>query len=370
MSSLTLQSSIRLRSTPYKKQIEKHGVSGYSVVNHTILPKGFRRSAEEDYWHLRENVQLWDVGCQRQVEIKGSDAAHLVELMTPRDLSAAEVGQCFYAPVIDQKGGMLNDPVILKIRDDQYWLSISDSDLLLWAKGLALGLGLNVEVDEPNVWPMAVQGPKAEQLMAEVFGREIEHVKFFEFGKFAFRDHPLLIARSGFSKQGGFEIYLDRPELGDSLWLALWEAGQELDVAPGCPNLIERIEGGLLSYGNEMTSAENPYECGFDRFCQLNKPREFIGRAALLQVLADGVKKTIRGIKFGTRRCPPCSSRWPLRVADERVGYVTSAAWSPRFDTNVGLAMVDRDYWQDGQEIAVEIEDVGVVTGKVVALPM
>ena len=370
MSTLTLQNSIRLRSTPYKKQIEKHGVSGYSVVNHTILPKGFKRNAEEDYWHLKEHVQLWDVGCQRQVELKGPDAAHLVELMTPRDLAAAEVGKCYYAAVVDQKGGMLNDPVILKLHDDQYWLSISDSDLLLWAKGLAYGLGLDVEVDEPDVWPMAVQGPKADQLISEVFGGALDGTKFFEFSRVAFHGHPLIIARSGFSKQGGFEIYLDRPELGDALWSTLWEAGQPLDVAPGCPNLIERIEGGLLSYGNEMTRADNPYECGLERFCQLDKQSDFIGRTALLEVRSAGAKKSIRGVKFGSDPCPSCASRWPLRAGNTVVGYMTSAAWSPRFETNVGLAMIDQDYWEEGRELTVEIEDADMVAGYVTRLPM
>lgn len=370
MSALTLQSSLRIRATPYKEQVENHGVSGYSVVNHTILPKGFKRSAEEDYWHLREHVQLWDVGCQRQVEIRGADAGHLVELMTPRDLSAAQIGQCLYAPLVDHNGGMLNDPVILKLNPDHYWLSIADSDILLWAKGLAYGLGLDVEVDEPDVWPMAVQGPKAGRLMAQVFGQEVEKIKFFRFRKLAFKDHPLIVARSGFSKQGGFEIYLDRPEMGGNLWSTLWQAGQELDVAPGCPNLIERIEGGLLSYGNEMTRANNPFECGFSHYCQLDKSADFIGRSALQRVRSEGPQRQIRGIKFGTDRCPPCSLPWPVQVGDKKVGYVTSAAWSPRFESNVALAMIDRDYWEEGCEITVEAEDGIVREGTVSSLPM
>lgn len=370
MSGLALQSSIRIRATPYKEQVEKHGVSGYSVVNHTILPKGFKRSAEEDYWHLLEHVQLWDVGCQRQVEIRGEDAAQLVELMTPRDLSIAEVGQCLYAPLVDHRGGMLNDPVILKLNYDHYWLSVADSDILLWAKGLAYGLGLEVEVEEPDVWPMAIQGPKADQLLVKVFGQEIEQIKFFRFRKLVFEDHPLIVARSGFSKQGGFEIYLDRPEMGGQLWSTLWQAGQELDVAPGCPNLIERIEGGLLSYGNEMTRSDNPYECGLARYCQLEKTADFIGRSALIRIQSEGPNRQIRGIKFGTDRCPPCSSPWPVRVGDEKVGYVTSAAWSPRFECNVALAMINRHYWDEGYEITVEGEDRIVRDGVVSSLPM
>ncbi|MGI9317601.1 MAG: dimethylsulfoniopropionate demethylase [bacterium] len=370
MTSPTLQTSRRIRATPYKKQVEKHGVSGYSVVNHTILPKGFERTVEEDYWHLREHVQLWDVGCQRQVEVKGGDATQLVQLMTPRDLSFAEVGQCLYAPMVDHAGGMLNDPIILKLGSDHYWLSISDSDVLLWAKGLAYGLGLDVEIEEPDVWPMAVQGPKADDLMAEVFGQATRDIKFFRFARVEFHGHPLVVARSGFSKQGGFEIYLDRPEMGDQLWTSLWHAGRRFDVSPGCPNLIERIEAGLLSYGNEMTRDNNPFECGFERYCQLEKAADFIGREALKAIQSQGPRRIIRGVKFGADRCPPCSTPWPVRVNDQAVGLVTSVAWSPRFDTNVGLAMIDREFWNRGQSIAVEGEDEIVREGEVTCLPM
>jgi len=201
--------SRRQRSTPYTARVEALGVSDYSIVNHTVLPKGFARSVEEDYWHLCEHVQLWDVSCQRQVELKGEDAAYLTQLMTPRDLRHACVGQCFYAPIIDQFANMLNDPIILKLAEDHFWLSIADSDVLLWAKGLALGYGLNVYIDEPDVSPLAVQGPKSDDVMAKVFGDVVRDIGFFKFSQLNFQGNPLVIARSGYSKQGGFEIYLN-----------------------------------------------------------------------------------------------------------------------------------------------------------------
>jgi dimethylsulfoniopropionate demethylase len=231
-----LNASRRIRVTPYTPRVEALGVSGYSVVNHTILPKGFERSVVDDYWHLKKHVQLWDVGCQRQVELLGPDAARLAQLMTPRDLSHAEIGQCLYAPMIDEHGGMLNDPIILKLAEDHFWFSIADSDVLLWAKALAFGLRLNVIVDEPNVWPLAVQGPKSDDLMSRVFGERVRDIGFFRFIKCEFKGQPLIVARSAYSKQGGFEIYLDQPALGLDLWDALWSAGADLDVSPGSPN--------------------------------------------------------------------------------------------------------------------------------------
>ncbi|MEM7029391.1 MAG: dimethylsulfoniopropionate demethylase, partial [Chloroflexota bacterium] len=201
--------SRRQRSTPYTPRIEALGVSAYSVVNRTILPKGFTRSVEEDYWHLRTHVQLWDVSCQRQIEIQGPDAARLVQLMTPRDLRQAKVGQCLYAPLVDAAGGLVNDPIILKHAPDRYWLSIADSDVGLWAKGLAQGYGFQATIKELDVSPLAVQGPKSDDLMSQVFGEVVRSIRFFRFKKLDFQGHALVVARSGYSKQGGFEIYLD-----------------------------------------------------------------------------------------------------------------------------------------------------------------
>ena len=312
MAQLTI--SRRQRGTPYTPRIEELGVSAYSIVNRMILPKGFRQTVEEDYWHLRQHVQLWDVSTQRQIELRGPDAARLTQLMTPRDLRRAKVGQCFYAPLIDNNAGMINDPVILKLADDHFWLSIADSDVELWAKGLAQGYGMDVAIREADVWPMAVQGPKAEDLMAAVFGEAVRSIPFFRYKRLDFQGHPLLIARGGYSKQGGFEIYLDDWALGLPLWDALWAAGQPFHVLPGSPNLIERVEGGLLSLGNEMTRDNNPLECGMAKYCTLDGSIDFIGKEALLKIAAAGPKRMIRGVLFGGDRCPPAAHPWPVMV--------------------------------------------------------
>ncbi len=370
MTAPVLNVSRRIRATPYTPRIEALGVSGYSVVNHTILPKGFKKSLVEDYWHLKKHVQIWDVGCQRQVELKGLDAARLVQLMTPRDLSNAEIGQCLYAPLIDQKGGMLNDPVILKMAENHFWLSIADSDILLWAKGLALGIGLSVDISEPDVWPLAIQGPKSDDLVAMVFGHGVRRIGFFRFKIFEFRNHPLVVARSGYSKQGGFEIYLDRPALGLELWDALWQAGKKFNVRAGCPNLIERIEGGLLSYGNEFTIHNNPLECGFEPYCHFDRAIEFIGKQALQNIAEMGIKRQIRGIVFGGEPCPPCQHPWPIKVAGQSAGSITTATWSPRFKQNVALGMVETDFWSAGTQIEIECGNNLVRKGFITDLPM
>ncbi len=370
MAQVKLLVSRRQRATPYTSRVEALGVSGFSVVNHTILPKGFARSVEDDYWHLKNHVQLWDVGCQRQVQLRGPDAARLAQLMTPRDLRRAEVGQCLYAPMIDAEAGMLNDPVILKLADDRYWFSIADADMLLWANGLATGMGLEVGVDEPDVWPLAVQGPKSDELMARVFGDAVRTIGFFRFSRLELNGREIVVARSGFSRQGGFELYVDGFDFGGEVWDALWQAGDGLDLSPGCPNLIERIEAGLLSYGNDMTRANNPLECGLEGYCQLDDSVEYIGMAALHRIAEKGPRRLIRGLVFDGEACPACQHPWPLRSGAEEAGYVTSAIWSPRFGANVALAMLERDYQDAGTGVEVRCGDGSQRAGIVYNLPM
>lgn len=361
--------SRRLRRTPYTASAEAAGVTGFSVVNHTLLPKAYGRPVEEDYWHLREHVQIWDVGCQRQVQVAGRDAARLVQWMTPRDISRARIGDCLYAPVTDETGGMINDPVLLKLADDRFWLSVADSDLLLFAKGLAIGRGFDVTVDEPDVSPLAVQGPKAEALLCDLFGSHVREIGFFKFGWIDFAGTRQLIARSGYTRQGGFEIYLNGGHLGAALWNAVWQAGQPYGIAPGCPNLIERIEGGLLSYGNEMTREHNPFEIGLGKFCNPNGAVDCLGRDALRRLSDRGTGRQIRGVLFDGGPCPICAESWPVTVGDRQVGQITSAIWSPRLKRNVGLSLIDREFWDAGQPVTVHSTDGAARAGEVSALP-
>ncbi|MFT5111048.1 MAG: dimethylsulfoniopropionate demethylase [Parasphingorhabdus sp.] len=365
-----LNLSRRLRRSPYTQRVEAAGVRGFSVVNHMLLPKAYHHSVEDDYWHLREHVQIWDVSCQRQVQIEGPDAARLVQWMTPRDISKARIGQCLYVPIVDSDGGLINDPVLLKLGENCFWLSIADSDLLLFAKGLAIGAKLNVQVTEPDVSPLSVQGPKAEQLLVDLFGQGIKDVGFFRFDWFDFKGTAQLIARSGYSRQGGFEIYLANGQLGPDLWDAVSDAGQKYNIRPGCPNLIERIEGGLFSYGNEMTRANNPFEIGLGKYCTLDGSIDCVGLIALQQIEKSSIKREVRGVKFGEEPCGTCAEPWPLSVAGVDVGAVTSAAWSPRLKCNVGLSLVDQAYWEPGQSVEVTSSSGSTMSGLISDLPI
>jgi dimethylsulfoniopropionate demethylase len=298
-------------------------------------------------------VQVWDVACERQVELRGPDSGRLMQMLTPRDLRSMLPGQCFYVPIVDETGGMLNDPVAVKLAEDRWWISIADSDLLLWVKGIAFGYRLDVLIDEPDVSPLAVQGPKADELISRVFGSSVADLRFFRFGWFDFEGRSHVIARSGYSKQGGFEIYVEGDDQGMPIWNALMEAGKDLDVRAGCPNLIERIEGGLLSYGNDMDRTNTPHECGLGRFCNTATAIGCVGRDALLRVAQEGPVRQIRAIDIGGDAVPPCDRHWPVMAGERLVGRVSSAAWSPDHATNVAIGMVRMTHWDDGTALEV-----------------
>tara|TARA_B100001996_G_scaffold293849_1_gene234058 strand:+ start:859 stop:2004 length:1146 start_codon:yes stop_codon:yes gene_type:complete len=374
---IKLNMSRRIRRTPFTNKVEQCGVSDFTVVNHMLLPKGFKKSVEEDYWHLNEYVQIWDVSCQRQVQISGPDAQKLVQKMTPRSIKNMETGKCFYIPIIDENAGMINDPVLLKLDDDMFWISIADSDILLWAKGLALGSNFDVNIIEPDVYPLAVQGPKSEALMISIFGEDIKKIKFFNFKIFDFLGTKQIIARSGYSRQDGFEIYFkgfeeyfNGVELGEKLWDVIWNAGQKFNISPGCPNLIDRIEAGLLSYGNDFTKENNPLECNLEKYCSELENHEFIGSEALKKIKLEGIKQKMRGILFEGEPC--LATGKPLSVYSEnnkKIGQIASGIYSPRLKKNIGLSMILKDYWDIGQKLIVETYDGKKRKGIITTLP-
>ena len=347
--------SSRVRQTPFSRRVDEAGVNAYSVYNHMLIPQSFR-SVQEDYAHLKSAVQLWDVACERQVEIVGPDALQLVQMTTPRDLALMKDDQCYYIPMVDEEGHLLNDPVLIKLSSDRYWVSIADSDVLFYFKGLANGFGLDVRVFEPDVSPLGIQGPKADELVRRVFGEDIAATRFFRHKMISVQGREMVIARSGFSHQGGFEIYLDGTEYGEALWDRLMKAGQDLDVRAGCPNGIERVEAGLLSYGGDVTRDHTPFEAGLGKYCHLDRNTACLGHAALKA--KQEPSRQIRPVEIEGHAIPPLGHPWPLKDGEGNpVGCVSAAAWSPAFRTNVAIAMVDRAHWTPGTHLIVDAPD-------------
>ena len=359
--------SRRLRGTPYSSRIEKQGVTAYTIYNHMLLPAGFG-SLEDSYFHLKENVQVWDVAAERQVEISGKDSAKLVQLMTCRDLSKSKVGRCYYCPIIDDKAGLINDPVILKLDEERWWISIADSDVILFAKGLAIGKKFEVKIFEPNVDILAVQGPKSFELMEKIFGKKITEMKFFGFDYFEFAGAKHLIARSGWSKQGGYEIYVENTKSGLALYDKLFDVGKELNVKAGCPNLIERIESALLSYGNDMDNDDNPLECGLEKYVNLEANINFLGKEKLKEVKKKGITRKLMGVMIEAKEINMAKSIELFNDKNLKIGELRSGTYSPHFEKVIGIAMLEKPYWEVSQTFKMSIND-STFEGKVCDLP-
>ncbi len=355
MKNYSIAKSRRLRSTPYTSRIEKQGVTSYTVYNHMLLPAAFG-SIEESCDHLKKNVQVWDVSAERQVEITGKDSAKLVQLMTCRDLTNSKIGRCYYCPIIDDSGNLVNDPVILKLSNERWWISIADSDVIFFAKGLAAGNKFDVKIFEPNVDIMAIQGPKSFDLMEKIFGNKIKELKFFGFDYFNFNGVNHLIARSGWSKQGGFEVYVENISSGLNLYDELFEKGKEFNVKPGCPNLIERIESGLLSYGNDFDNNDNPFECGFEKYINLESEVIFLGKEKLKKIKLEGIKRKLMGVTIDLNKINITNSLEITNNEGNLIGDLRSACYSPHFKKVIGIAMIKEPYCKASKTGKLEID--------------
>ena len=367
MKNFYISKSRRVRSTPFTKKIEEQGVKSYTVYNHMLLPTSFS-NVDEEYLHLKKDVQIWDVSVQREIEISGKDAHQLVQLMTCRDLSKSKVGSCYYVPLIDSNGGMVNDPLIYKLEDNIWRVCIADSDVLLYAKGIAAGKKLNVKIFEANIDTLAVQGPKSFKLMEDVFGKEISELKFFKYNFFKFKNNKFLISRSGFSKQGGYEIHVENVKAGLELYDYFFEVGKKYNIKPGAPNHAERIEGGLLSYGNDMLISDNPFECGFEKLVHLNDNVEFIGKDSLKKILKNGIKRKLMGVKINSDTLNLTSVDL-LNKKKQIIGNLRSAAFSPTFKKIVGIAMINKEYCKNNEIFNINSND-NLVDGEVCELPI
>jgi len=368
MKKFYIAKSRRVRTTPYTSRIEQQGVSSYTVYNHMLLPTAFHSSLEDDYHHLKENVQVWDVAAERQVEILGQDSAKLVQLMTCRNLSNSKDGRCYYCPVIDQTGGLINDPIVLRHSKERWWLSVADSDVILYAKGLAVGQKLKVKIFEPNVNILAVQGPKSFALMEKILGDRITKLKFFDFDYFEFKGHQHLIARSGWSKQGGYEIYVENTKSGLELYDYLFDIGKEFNVRPGYPNLIERIESGLLSAGNDFDINDNPLECGFAKYTDLDSEVVFIGKDILKAIKSKGISKRLMGIKVDAHSIEVSESIEIKDINNNKIGELRSGVYSPTYKKVIGICMINSPFFENSKECIIIING-NICNGKLCELP-
>lgn len=363
-----VQRGARLRRTPFFQSTQRYGAKGYTVYNHMLFPICFG-DLEEEYWHLLHHVTLWDVSVERQVEITGPDAFVFTNMLTPRDLSRCAVGQGKYVVITADDGGIINDPVLLRLGENHFWLALADSDVLLWARGVALNAGLRVTIREPDVSPVQVQGPKARDVVGALFGDPVLQLRYYTFLETALDGIPLIVTRTGWSGEVGYEIYLRDGSRGDELWERIMDAGRPHDIRPTGPSDIRRIEAGILNWGADMRLENNVYEVGLEYLVDDAKSAPYIGREALARIRAAGVRQKLVGVEIEGPRIEMNAVPWPVNKAGAEIGRVTSAAWSPRLKRNIGYAMVPVADSAIGTTLDVAIPDDGARRAKVAARP-
>lgn len=348
-----VQRGARLRRSPYFDATLRDGCRGYTVYNHMFLPIKYA-DFESEHQRLLEDVTVWDVSVERQVEITGPDAFALTNMLTPRDLTKCAVGQGKYVIITAADGGIINDPVLLRLGENHFWLALADSDVLLWAKGVAHGLGLDVEIGEPDVSPLQIQGPKSKDVVSALFGDEVLDLKYYWFMETDLDGIPVLITRTGWSGEVGYEIYLRDGSRGVELWDRVLEAGKPHNIAPTGPSDIRRIEAGILNYGIDMTIDNNPFEVGLGWQVNLDQEADFIGREALARIKEVGVDRILAGVKISGDPLDLNMDRWPVRAREHQVGHITSAVYSPRMSVNIGYAMVGAEHAEIGTSLTVQ----------------
>jgi aminomethyltransferase len=343
----------QIRKSPYFDSTVKWGATGFSVYNHMYIPRDFG-SPEQNFWNLIEKSILCDVAVERQVEITGPDAFKFTQLLTPRDLSKLAIGQCKYVLITNNEGGILNDPVLLRIAENHFWLSLADSDVLLWAQGVAVNSGLDVQIKEPDVSPLQLQGPTSGKIMIKLFGDDIKDLKYYWLREYDLDGIPLIISRTGWSSELGYEIYLRDGTKGNELYEKIMEAGKEHGLQPGHTSSIRRIEGGMLSYHADADINTNPFELGFDRLINLDNDNNFIGKEALKKIKDNGITRKQVGIEIDCKPLSgPNTTFWELKKDNMNIGKVTSAVYSPRLKKNIALAMVSVEQSEIGNEFQV-----------------
>ena len=344
----------QIRKSPYFDATVRWGARDFSVYNHMYIPRDFG-DPEQNFWNLVNDAILCDVAVERQVEIMGPDAAKFVQMLTPRNLSNMQVGECKYVLITNAAGGILNDPILLRLAENHFWISLADSDVLFWAQGVAVHSGLDVHIHEPDVSPLQLQGPKSGLIMQELFGDDILSLKYYWLRELDLDGIPLVVSRTGWSSELGYEIYLRDGSKGDELWEKIMAAGQAHGLKPGHTSSIRRIEGAMLSYHADADINTNPYEVGLGRLVDLEMDADFVGKDALKTIHQTGVSRQLIGIEFdGAPLTGPNTTFWQIRSEDQVVGKVTSAVYSPRLQKNIALAMVSTSHIDIGTALVID----------------
>ncbi|HEY7667816.1 MAG TPA: glycine cleavage T C-terminal barrel domain-containing protein [Actinomycetota bacterium] len=356
------------RRSPFFEATLRDGCTAYDIYNHMYLP-GYFADPIEEYWHLVNDVVIFDVGVERTVQVQGPDADRLIDMLTCRDLTRCAVGQGKYMIVTAPDGGIVNDPVLLHVDEDTWWMQLADSDAGLYALGVATAAGMDVEVSYPEAYPMQVQGPRSVDTLARLVGDGIYDLKYYWCARFDAGGIPVLISRTGYTAVPGFEVNILDASRGTELWDAVLAAGEPFGIRPAIPSMIRRLEAGIFNYGSDMTLENNPFELmGMERLVE-EQPQDYIGKDALERIRREGVTRKLVGIDIdGDEIGFDPTDFWPVHHGGTRVGEVTDAVWSPRLERNIGYVWVPIELSAPGTELDIESEH-GPLKGRTAEIP-
>jgi len=354
-----VQRGARNRRTPYHEATQRYGPKGFTVYNHMYFPIRFD-TFENEFDALLNGVTLWDVSVERCLEISGPDGSRFAQLMTPRDLSTCAVGQAKYVLICDSDGGIINDPVLTRMDENTFWFALASSDALLFARGLRNAYpDLDVTIQEADVAPLQVQGPRSKDLMVKLLGEEILELRYYFWTEAKIANVPVVVTRTGWTSEVGYEVYTTDTSRGNDVYEALMDAGSEFGIKPTGPSDIRRIEGAIFNWGADMTYENNAYEMGLERLVDIGSLSDeaCISAAAYRRIAAEGVTRKISGVVLDGEPFPALNNvKWPAMIDGEHIGKVTSAIYSPRLDRNIGYCWLPTDRAQKGQAVTVDTE--------------
>ncbi len=358
----------RIRKSPYYESDLKYGVTGFTVYNKMYLPTGFS-GPEKEYHSLINDVTFGDFAGERQIEINGPDAHDFVRYVQPRNLEKCEIGSCKYILLTDMNGGIINDACLLRLEEERFWISPGDGDVILWLQGIAINSGMNVSIHEPDVSPLQISGPKSGKLIQKLFNGEHDDLGYYKAKQTSLKDIPMVIARTGWSGELSYELYLQDRKMGNKLFEMVYEAAQEFNGRVIAPNMIRSIEGGILSYGGDFGREHNPFTIGLGRLVNLDQEIDFIGKEALKAIKEKGLTEKLVGVELeGDPILKAPENFWSVNSNNKKVGRLSRAFFSPRLKKNIGLAIIDIDFAEEGTTVSVASPN-GDLISTVVSLP-